>query len=108
MSSPLRQDSRNWSAYLGLVSWLDTNYERRNTKVISREEAEAAGWVFVHDAPEQIEVTSSIQGEQRITPASLRAEKSLSRPGRLTALVNESAEMEELLLERIELFEAVH
>jgi hypothetical protein len=76
--------------------------------VISREEAEAAGWVFVHDSPEQVETTSATQSEQRITPASLRAEKSLLRPGRLTALVNESAETEELLLERIELFEGVH
>jgi hypothetical protein len=75
---------------------------------MTRSEAEEAGWVFVHESEATTETTSATQGEQCITAASCRAEKALVRPGRLTQLVNEQAETEELLLERIELFEAVH
>jgi hypothetical protein len=67
----------------------------------SRAEAEARGWVFVHEQPKQVVNTSGTQGEQRIIPPSLRAERYVNG-----VLINESAESEGKLLERIALYES--
>lgn len=74
----------------------------------SKADAEARGWVFVHDSPAEDIVTSEVQGEVRSVPRSIRAEKILSLPGKGSQVVNEEAESMGLLLERIHAFEAHH
>jgi hypothetical protein len=70
---------------------------------ISKAEAEAAGWRFVH--ADIGEVRDLGDGISQAIPASYRAEKYVSLPGRSAQLVNEQAESEQLLLERIGAFE---
>lgn len=65
----------------------------------TKADAEAAGWVFVHAEPEGVEDLGD--GITRTTPASYRAEKQVTG-----GLVNEQAESEEKLVERIGLYEA--
>jgi hypothetical protein len=65
--------------------------------VMSRAEAEAAGWVFVH----------AQEGSRTATP-SFRAERWYSPPRRPGQLVSEEADSEELLLRRITGWERLH
>jgi pyruvate/2-oxoglutarate dehydrogenase complex dihydrolipoamide acyltransferase (E2) component len=66
-----------------------------------KEEAEALGWAFAHSSEEEVTITSETQGETRVRPASVRAEKSLSGGG----MINEEAESIGKLLERIHAYE---
>jgi pyruvate/2-oxoglutarate dehydrogenase complex dihydrolipoamide acyltransferase (E2) component len=67
----------------------------------SRAEAEAKGWRFAHSSEEEVTITSETQGETRVRPASVRAEKTLSGGG----MINEEAETMGKLLERIHSYE---
>lgn len=71
----------------------------------SKADAEARGWVFVHDKGAENVVTSEVQSEVRHLPRSIRAEKIVSRPNAGSYVVNEEAETLGLLLERIHAFE---
>lgn len=68
----------------------------------SKAEAEARGWAFAHSSDEENIVTSETQGETRVRPTSVRAEKTLSGGG----MINEEAETLGKLLERIAAYEA--
>ena len=61
--------------------------------------AERLGWLFVHEQPET--VTDIGNGLSKTIPANYRAEKPLGGGG----LINEQADSEEKLLERIKLYE---
>lgn len=67
----------------------------------SKAEAEALGWAFAHSSDAEEIITSETQGETRVRPASVRAEKVLAGGG----MINEEAENIGLLLERIFAYE---
>ena len=67
----------------------------------SKKEAEARGWRFVHEQAAGDVITSETQGEVRHLEGILRAEKDFNG-----LLINESAESQGKLLERIAAFEA--
>lgn len=69
----------------------------------SQSEAEAAGWSIVHQRDE-FEVTVGPNLVQK-TPATIVAEKYISRPGEVGRLIHEEAETMGLLLERIHAWE---
>lgn len=67
----------------------------------SKSAAEKAGWVFVHDADEEVLFSGGEQGVTRVKPASVRAEKYVTP----TQKVVEEANTMGLLLERINAYE---
>lgn len=69
----------------------------------SKAEAEARGWSFFHSQDE--ETVNLGNGVTRTKPASLRAERYVSRPGQANQLVSEEAETIGKLLERINHYE---
>jgi hypothetical protein len=71
----------------------------------SKAGAEAKGWVFVHEREEHVILESGTQNRSRTVPATLRAEKYVSRPGQASTLINEEGETMGKLLERIYLYE---
>ena len=58
------------------------------------------GWLVVNDTPEQLVITSETQGEARLVPRSIRAEKQIN-----STLVSVEASTPELLQTRIESLE---
>ncbi len=73
---------------------------------MTKREAEQAGWRFVHSKPAETEYRDGVVSRHH--PASLRAEKSYSPPGRPCQLVNEESDNLGLLLKRIALWEESH
>lgn len=67
----------------------------------SKAEAEAAGWVFVHERDEYTVTNSSTQGRTTTIAPRLVAERYISPVGRSATLITETAETLGKLLERI-------
>jgi hypothetical protein len=67
----------------------------------SKAEAEAAGWVFVHERGEYTTTDSSTQGRTTTIAPRLVAERYISPPGHSATLITETAETMGKLLERI-------
>jgi len=74
-------------------------------KRFTKAAAEKAGWVFTHNAGQELLSAHETQNVLNIKPASVTAEKYVDRPGATAQLVTETAESLEQLLLQIESYE---
>src|SRR5713101_4809767 len=71
----------------------------------SKIEAQLAGWIFTNATPAEVVTTSSTQRSSHIKPAQFTAEKYQNVAGKTRQRVEETAETEAKLVERISAYE---